>query len=51
MSCKRTISAVNQTIILCDDRELNEIGSGNDRGRYQTPEPISSETISLTTVD
>jgi len=30
---------------------LNEIGSGSDRGRYQTPEPISSETVSLTPVD
>ena len=31
--------------------ELNEIGSGVDRGRYQTPEPISSEIVSLTEVD
>ena len=30
---------------------LNEIGSGSDRGRYQTPEPISSEIVSLTPVD
>ena len=42
---------VNRTITLCVHRELNEIGSGVDRGRYQTPEPISSEIVSLTQVD
>ena len=43
--------AVNRAIALCVYRELNEIGSGSDRGRYQAPEPISSEIVSLTQVD
>ena len=42
---------VNRTITLCVHRELNEIGSSSDRGRYQVPEPISSEIVSLTLVD
>ena len=45
------ILVVNRTITLCVHRELNEIGSGGDRGRYQAPEPISSEIVSLTQVD
>ena len=44
-------SVVNRTITLCVHRELNEIGSGGDRGRYQAPEPISSEIVSLAQVD
>ena len=35
----------------CVHRKLNEIGSGSDRGRYQAPEPISSEIVVLAEVD
>jgi len=30
---------------------LNNIGPGRDRGRYQKPEPIKRETVSLTRID